>query len=517
MALAYTPLDDITKIHAELKAGFQTGKTKSLAYRKYQLLQLGYLIKDNAKRFEEALAQDLGRHAFESYFLEVNASLSEILECYKSVDAWAKPDKPAFNVNFVFMKPTTYKVPKGVVLVISPFNYPMWLIATPLAGAIAAGNAVVIKPSESCPATAALWTELLPKYLDSSLISIVNGAIPETTRLLELPWGHVLYTGSGRVGRIVARAAANTLTPVSLELGGKSPVFIDPDCDFKFAAKRLLWGKFTNAGQTCVAPDYVFVTKGSQDAFIEALKLTYESFYPETTGPSPKPPQNVTKMVNAQAFTRVNGLLQNSKGTVVCGGQTDEVQRFIAPTIVRDVKLDDSLMSEEIFGPLLPIVPVDNLDEAIAYVNAHDHPLALYVFTQNEVFKKKVFENTLSGSAVANETIIIPGVPGLPFGGIGASGSGYHTGKYGFDMFTHFRASMDTPGWIDKILGFRFPPYTDQSVATLRSRMPIKLPARPAGPPTGATSTTQRKWFLLAFALAIVGALTRMKNLQLKN
>ncbi|KAJ7685591.1 NAD-aldehyde dehydrogenase [Mycena polygramma] len=512
--LTYTPVEEIDKIHAELKAGFNSGKTKSLAYRKYQLLQLAYLLQDNSKAFEDALDKDLGRHKFEANFLDILSSLAEVMDAYKNFETWAKPEKPALSVNWMFMRPVTYKEPKGVVLIISPFNYPLWLCIGPLAGAIAAGNAVVVKPSESCPNVASLLGELMPKYLDPSLVRVVNGAVPETTRLLELHWGHILYTGSGRVGKIVAGAAAKTLTPVSLELGGKSPVFIDPACDLQLAAKRILWGKFSNGGQTCVAPDYVMVPKDTQDAFVDALKTAYAAFYPETTGASPGLPQNVTKLVNQQAFTRVNGLLQATKGTIVRGGQADEAQRSITPTIVRDVKPDDSLMSEEIFGPILPIVPVEDLDAAIAYVNNNDHPLALYVFSQNEAYKAKVFGSTQSGSAIANETIISPAVTGLPFGGTGPSGSGYHTGKYGFLMFTHLRASIDTPGWIDKILGFRFPPYSDSKLKQAHSRLAIKLPARPSGPPTAETAGAGalRKWFLLAFAVAVVGALTRLKN-----
>lgn len=486
MSLAFTPVDEIEKIQAELRAGFNSGKTKPVAYRKYQLLQLAYLLKDNEKLFVDALHSDLGRPALESYFLETGASITEVLDAYKNVETWAKPEKPARSVNFMFMRPVTHKEPKGVILIISPFNYPLFLCISPLAGAIAAGNAVVIKPSDSCPAVSSLLTELLPKYLDASLIRVVNGAVPETTKLLELPWGHILYTGSGRVGKIVAGAAAKTLTPVSLELGGKSPVFVDPASDIPLAAKRILWGKFANAGQTCVAPDYVLVPRAFQDTFVDALKTAYDGFYPESDG-------EFTKIINAQSFARVNGLLQATKGTVVCGGTSDETRRHIAPTIVKDVKIDDSLMSEEIFGPILPIVPVDDLDAGIAHVNANDHPLALYVFSQDDAFKTKVFGSTQSGSAVANETILIPGVTGLPFGGTGPSGSGYHTGKYGFMMFTHLRATIDSPGWIDKVLAFRFPPYTDKNLRTLRSRLDVKLPARPSGPPSAASSASSAR------------------------
>ncbi|KAJ7137785.1 aldehyde dehydrogenase [Mycena epipterygia] len=507
--LAYTPLAEIDQIHAELRAGFNSGKTKSVAYRKYQLLQLAYLVQDNVDALVDAIAQDLGRPPLETHFLEIGTSIAEAMEAYRNVETWAKPEKAPLTLNFALMRPVTYKEPKGVVLIITPFNYPLWLCMSPLSGAIAAGNAIVLKPSESAPVFASLFTELIAKYLDPALIRVVNGAIPETTKLLDLPWDHILYTGGARVGKVVAAAGVKHLTPVSLELGGKSPVFIDPSSDLKLAATRILWGKFANAGQTCVAPDYVLVPKASQDIFVEALKTAYAGFFPDT-------PQNITKLITHQAFKRVNALLQATEGTIVCGGDTNEAKKFIAPTIVKDVKETDSLMSEEIFGPILPIVPVQDLDAGIAYVNAHDHPLALYVFTQDEAYKKKVFSSTQSRSAVANETIIIPAITGLPFGGIGPSGNGgYHTGKYGFQMFTHFRASMDTPGWIDKLLGFRFPPYTPKTLQTLKTRMPTpRLPARPKGPPGAATGGgARRKWFLLAFAMAVVGALTRLKTL----
>ncbi|KAJ7217157.1 NAD-aldehyde dehydrogenase [Mycena pura] len=518
--LAYTPIDDIEKIQAELRAGFNSGKTKSIAYRKYQLLQLAYLVQDNSKRFEDALVQDLDRPAVESQFLEIGASSAEFMHAYKNVESWAKPEKPKRSFNFMFMSPTTYKEPKGVVLIITPFNYPLWLVMTPMAGAIAAGNAVVLKPSESCPTVASLLAELFPKYIDPSLVRVVNGAIPETTKLLELPWDH----SGARVGKIVAAAAAKTLTPASLEVPssaicliqtfhlGKSPAFIDPTSDLRFIAKRLLWGKFANAGQTCVAPDYAIVAKADQDKFVDVLKDVYAEFYPETTT-SPPGPANITKMVHQQAWKRVNGLLQATQGTIVCGGEVNEAKKYIAPTIVKDVKAGDPLLSEEIFGPVLPILAVDDLDAGIAYVNAHDHPLALYAFTQNEAFKKKVFSSTQSGSASANETIIQPGVTGLPFGGIGASGYGYHTGKYGFLMFTHLRSSIDNPSWVDMILGARYPPYTDKKLKAV-SRLAPKLPARPTGPPTASAASNRatRKWFFLALAVAVVGVLTKMKN-----
>ncbi|KAF7426026.1 hypothetical protein PC9H_008391 [Pleurotus ostreatus] len=456
--MEFTPINEIEKIHAELRSGFYSGKLKSIAYRKYQILQLGYLLQDNAQRIDEALTADLGRPSVENYFLEIGPCIGEAKKVYQSVDKWAKPEKPAFTFNFFAMRPVIRKEPKGVVLIISPFNYPLWLTIGPVLGALAAGNAVAIKPSENATAVSGLLTELIPKYLDRDLVRVVNGAIPETTRLLELQWDHILYTGSGRVGKIVSLAAAKHLTPITLELGGKSPVVVDPSCDLETAARRIMWGKIVNAGQTCVAPDYILVPKEFQDTLANALKDAYDKFFPETAKPSTN--GTYSRLITPQAFNRVNKLLKGTQGTIVFGGEVDEATKYIQPTVVKDVQANDTLMSEEIFGPLLPIVPVKDIDEAIAFINARDHPLALYLFATDKGIKAKVFDNTQSGAAVANECVIHPAVEGLPFGGIGPSGSGCHTGKFTFDTFTHLRASMDSPSWVDMMLSARYPPYT---------------------------------------------------------
>ncbi|KAF8878155.1 NAD-aldehyde dehydrogenase [Gymnopilus junonius] len=507
--LKYTPIDDIPKIRDELRSGFASGKLKSIAYRKYQLTQLAYLVKDNLSRFEEAMRIDLGRPEVEARFLELIPTIGEALTQLKNVDKWAKPVKPPFNLTFGPMRRVIRKEAKGTVLIIAPFNYPVWLTLGPLAGAIASGNTVLLKPSESTKATSALMTELIEKYLDRDLVRMVNGAVPETTKILELQWDH----SNGRVARIVATAAAKHLTPITLELGGKSPVIVDPNVNLKLAAKRLLWGKVVNAGQTCVAPDYILVPRAFQDKFVQALKEAYEEFYPDPEKRAAQPGA-YSRLIHTQATERIAGLLAKTQGTVVFGGEVDVENRFIAPTVVKDVKGDDSLMSEEIFGPVLPIVPVDSIDDAIKFVNERDHPLALYVFSQDNQFKTKVFDNTQSGAAVANETIIHPGAEGLPFGGVGPSGYGAHTGKYSFDMFTHLRSSMDNPGWVDYILAFRFPPYTQKkSAATLNLLRGV--PARPTGPPppTGAKNQWWRKLLLLSFAIAVVGGLSsRLKN-----
>ncbi|EIW78299.1 NAD-dependent aldehyde dehydrogenase [Coniophora puteana RWD-64-598 SS2] len=452
----YTSLEEIDQMHAALRAGFRSGKMKSIAARRTQLTQLGYLVQDNMERFKEAFAADLGRHPMEASFLDLLPTLSDTKIAIDRVEKWARTERAPFSLNFAATRPVIRKEPKGVVLIIAPFNYPVWLTFGPLIGALAAGNCAVLKPSELSWNVTKLMAELVPKYLDQDVVRVVLGAVPETTKLLELPWDHILYTGSGRVGKIVNMAGAKTFSPVSLELGGKSPAVIDPKCDMRTAAKRILWGKVANAGQTCVAPDYVLIERGAEDKFVEALKEAHKSFFPD------KSYKEMSRIVAPSHFNRLKGLVENTQGTVVLGGldEMDEAGKLITPTIVRGVKEDDSLMSEEIFGPVLPILPVDNVDDALEYINKHDHPLALYVFTQDAAFKAKVFDNTTSGSAVANEVLLQCATDGLPFGGIGPSGNGYQTRKYAFDMFTHLRASLDSPSWLDKIMGARYPPYT---------------------------------------------------------
>jgi len=319
----------------------------------------------------------------------------------------------------------------------------------------------------------------------------VNGAVPETTKLLELKWDHIMYTGSGRIAHIVSAAAAKHLTPLTLELGGKSPVFIDPNTDLALAARRISWGKFMNSGQSCTAPDYILVPAEAQDKLVAAFTEVYKTFYPD----GPLKSESYSRIVSDAHFKRVKGLLDNTKGTVVLGGETDAAQRFIAPTIVRDVTPEDSLMSEEIFGPILPIIPVKNLDEGIEFVNAHEHPLTLYVFSNDSMLKKKIFDNTQSGAAIANDVALHPVVDGLPFGGVGESGYGYHTGKYGFDTFTHLRATIDSPKIFDLFMGNRFPPYTNKGVAAFKKLLYPSMPPR-----GGATSGWKiSSWLSLLF------------------
>ncbi|CAL1698986.1 unnamed protein product [Somion occarium] len=486
MSSSSTPVEEISKIREALVKGFASGKTKNVQYRKEQLIHLGYLLHENRDRFVETLATDLGRPTLEADFLEINGTISEVQEAYKNVEKWSKPESPPFTLNWFFMRPKIRREPKGVVLIIGPFNFPLWCLLGPLAGAIAAGNTVALKPSEMSSATADLIAELIPKYLDPEVVSVVKGGIPQTSKLIEYPWGHICYTGSQRVAKIIGTAAAQSLTPVTFELGGKSPVIVDKSADLKLAARRILWGKCANAGQICVAPDYLLVLREVEEPFIKELRAVYNSYF----GANPAKSDSLSRIISPQHAARIKKLVDETKGNIITGGEVDVDQRYVAPTIVRDVANDDSLMSEEIFGPVLPIIPVDSVDEAIKFINSRDHPLVLYIFAQDRKVKEKVFASTNSGGAVANDVVLHPAAAGLPFGGVGASGSGYTTGKWGFNTFTHFRATLDVPGWLDKIaLSHRFPPYTDKKLADLKKVVSYKLPPRPG---THAVTASKR-------------------------
>ncbi|KAI0649636.1 NAD-dependent aldehyde dehydrogenase [Trametes meyenii] len=470
----YTPIEQIPKIHTRAWQAWRTGKTKSVAWRKEEIAQLGYMIKDNEQRIKDSLRIDLGRPEHETEFFDFSAVYIDIKLAYDNLEEWTKTEKPAFNLTFSAMRPQMRAEPKGAVLLIAPFNFPVALILGPLVGAIAAGNAVVIKPSEQTPAYSALLAELVPQYLDPDLVQVVNGGVPETTALLERDWGHIFYIGNARVGRIIAAAAAKHLTPVTLELGGQNPVVVDPKCNLKTTARRILWGRFSNAGQICLCPDYVLVPEEFQDKLATAFTEVYHEFYPE----GPANSESFGRIVTEGHAARLQKLLEKTRGSVVFGGDSDVSARYVAPTLIRDVRMDDPLLEDELFGPILSLVPVKSIDDAIACINSKAPPLAVYVFSQDKAFQKKIFDNTRSGSAVANETLLCAGVPGLPIGGVGASGYGYFSGKFMFDQFTHLRASIDSPTWLDKVgLGLRYPPYSKSKMA-IRLLAP-SLPARP--------------------------------------
>ncbi|CAL1703311.1 unnamed protein product [Somion occarium] len=501
MSFYSTPIEEIPAIREALVKGFASGKTKNVLFRKTQLIQLAYLLQDNRERFIETLAIDLKRPVLESNFLEINGTIAEAYEAFSRIEEWTKPEKPHFDLNWFFMRPEVRKEPKGVVLIIGPFNFPLWCLLGPLAGALAAGNTVLLKPSELSSATADLVAELIPKYLDPDVVRVVRGGVPQATKLLEYPWGHLCYTGNGRVAKIIGAAAAQTLTPVTFELGGKSPVIIDKSADLELAARRVMWGKCANAGQICVSPDYVLVHRDVEEAFIKEVRKVHTKSF----GPHPEKSDSLSRIISPHHASRIKALVDNTKGNVILGGEVNVEERYVAPTVVRDLDGDDSLLSEEIFGPVLPIVKVNDVDDAINFITSRDHPLALYIFTQDKKVKEKILSSTNSGAAVVNDVSIHALAAGMPFGGVGASGSGgYTTGKWGFNTFTHFRTTLDVPSWLDKIaLGSRFPPYTDVKLQDLMTLAKYKLPPRPA---PGSIVAPQRRWKLWA-ALAVAGAI----------
>ncbi|KAG8920443.1 hypothetical protein FRC01_000747 [Tulasnella sp. 417] len=464
--LQYTPIDEIPKIREHLKATYNSGRLLPLEYRKQQLLRLIHLVEGNYARFEEAFKVDLGRHAVEVTGAELNNTVMDLMYLHDNFETWAKPEKPGFNLKFWAFGPVIRRVPKGVVLVVGPFN----------GGAIVTGNACVVKMSELTPNVSATLTELLPRYLDQDLFRVVNGGIPETTAVLQLQWDHIVFTGSAAVGRIIAIAAAKHLTPTTLELGGQCPVFCDPKMDMYLTARRLLWAKALNAGQTCTTVNHIFVPYEAQDALVEAFTKVYKEFFPE--GPERAP---ISTLVTDVAFKRIRGLSEKTKGEIVCGGQWDEGRRWMAPTILKNVALDDTVMENELFGPILPIVPVRDFQDAIDWTNSRSHPLAVYAFTDDAKFKEYGKSNTHSGQFVVNDTTLQTIIPGLPFGGVGESGYGMVKGRYIFDTLSHMRATCESPWFVDSmVLGWRFPPYTDAKVkqaAALKPRVPPLNPS----------------------------------------
>ncbi|MEV5609950.1 aldehyde dehydrogenase family protein [Streptomyces sp. NPDC052225] len=435
-------MTDISAVVDVLRDTFRSGRTRPLAWRKAQLTALRALFTENREAIADALHADLHKPRPESYGAEVDLPVLEIDHTLAHLDTWLAP-QPLTAESLAGLPDgttagTQYE-PLGTVLVIAPWNYPVQLSLVPVAGALAAGNTVLLKPSELAPATSALMARLVPRYLDPGAVAVVEGGVPETTELLTHRFDHIFYTGNGTVGRIVMRAAAEHLTPVTLELGGKSPVFVDRDTDVSMVADRLADAKFRNAGQTCVAPDYVLTDPATSAALQVALAASVERLF----GADPQSSDAYGRLVNQRHFDRVAALLDS--GEVAVGGRTDRDDLYIAPTVLAAVKGDTPVMREEIFGPVLPIVEVAGLDEAIAFINDRDKPLALYGFTENETTRRRLAAETSSGGLGLGLPMAHLRVPDLPFGGVGESGTGAYHGPHSIAAFSHRRARLDVP------------------------------------------------------------------------
>ncbi len=411
-------------------------------------------LKSSIEQFEpkilEALASDLGRPPFEAYTSEISFVLDEI-KVLKKLERWAAPERVRGSL---FQWPGSswiYREPLGRVLILSPWNYPFQLALAPLVGALAAGNTVVLKPSELSPATSQILSEVCAKAFPKEVVGVALGGADVASRLLAEKWDHIFFTGGERVGKIVMTAAAKHLTPVTLELGGKSPCLVEKSADLKVTARRIVWGKFYNSGQTCVAPDYLLVEEEVEKELVGLLRDTLKEFF----GEIPKQSKDYGRIVNAAHFERLSKYLQGAK--IAFGGETDLSTRFIAPTGLLDVSLDSPVMTEEIFGPILPILPVKDVSKMVEIVQARPKPLALYAFTKNPQISERILSELSFGGGCINDTLMHLANSRLPFGGVGTSGMGNYHGRYSFEIFSHKKAVLKQ-GFFPEVK-FRYPPY----------------------------------------------------------
>lgn len=458
--------EKINELLKRQRAHFSGGNTLELAARKASLLKLKSAILAYQARLEDALAEDLGKSKQESYSSEIGFVLSEITHTLRHLAKWMKPDKIRSPMTVFLSKSRVEKQPYGSVLIIGPFNYPFQLLIEPLVAAISAGNCAVLSPSELTPRTADVIREMISQTFPSEFVYCAEGGIENNTVLLRSRFDKIFFTGSINVGKVVMRAAAENLVPVTLELGGKSPVIIGESAKLDTACERIAWGKFMNAGQTCVAPDYIFVPKKISGEFVEKLKETIVRFYGEDIRNNP----DFGRIVNARHFKRLSDMLAQDKEYIAFGGETDEQSRFIGPTILcpPSVKIS-ACMQEEIFGPLLPVFSYENLEEILAYINGHDKPLALYIFSEDKREIADILRRTSSGGVSVNDTVSHIINPNLPFGGVGYSGMGNYHGEYGFLDFSHLRSVLKRSTRFN--LRLAFPPFSQKKLKALKKYM----------------------------------------------
>ncbi|HEB2397358.1 TPA: aldehyde dehydrogenase [Staphylococcus aureus] len=435
------------------KAFFNTQQTKDISFRKDQLKKLSKAIKSYESDILEALYTDLGKNKVEAYATEIGITLKSIKNARKELKNWTKTKNVDTPLYLFPTKSYIKKEPYGTVLIIAPFNYPFQLVFEPLIGAIAAGNTAIIKPSELTPNVARVIKRLINETFDANYIEVIEGGIEETQTLIHLPFDYVFFTGSENVGKIVYQAASKNLVPVTLEMGGKSPVIVDETANIKVASERICFGKFTNAGQTCVAPDYILVHESVKDDLITALSKTLREFYGQNIQQSP----DYGRIVNLKHYHRLTSLLNSAQMNIVFGGHSDEDERYIEPTLLDHVTSDSAIMQEEIFGPILPILTYQSLDEAIAFIHQRPKPLSLYLFSEDENATQRVINELSFGGGAINDTLMHLANPKLPFGGVGASGMGRYHGKYSFDTFTHEKSYIFKSTRLES--GVHLPPY----------------------------------------------------------
>lgn len=449
-------MEDINLIFKNQKEFFESGKTINVDYRIKNLKKLNDIIKKNEDKILNELKKDLGKSNFEGYVTEVGILYDDINFHIKNVKKWSSEEKRKSPIVYYPSKSYIYKEPYGVTLIIGPFNYPFQLVIAPLIGAISAGNTAIIKPSENSRNIALLLEKLINENFPEGYLRVVNplGGKETVSLLLDKPFDYIFFTGSVRVGKLVMQKAAQHLTPVTLELGGKSPCIVDSDAKLKLAAKRIVWGKFLNAGQTCVAPDYLCVHKSVKD---ELLKLIINEIRVQF-GENVRNSEDYPRIVNKSSLERLSGYLNDGK--IYYGGNIDEDNLYMEPTLIIKPDLNSPLMSDEIFGPILPILVYEDLDNVIKFINHREKPLALYYFSESKKKIKYVLTSTTSGGVTINDTIIHVANPNLPFGGVGNSGVGKYHGKESFETFTHNKSVMKRGTFIE--FNIRFAPYKNK-------------------------------------------------------
>jgi aldehyde dehydrogenase (NAD+) len=429
---------------------FNTHATKDFSFRLKHLITLGKVLKENEKEIYDAIYKDFKKSSFETFTSELALVYHDIKDARKNLKSWGRVKR--VSTNFLNFPAKSYIIPEplGVCLVIGAWNYPYQLTLAPVVAAMAAGNTVIIKPSELSSGTSAMMAKLIGENFDANYLKVVEGGVAETTELLNQKFDKIFFTGSTQVGRIVYQAAAKNLTPVTLELGGKSPVFITKDCDLKMAVKRLVWAKFLNAGQTCIAPDYIMIHHSREQEFLELAKAEIEkeqfSFKND----------NYVQIINERNVARLKQILDPKK--VFYGGKIDVENRYIEPTLLHNISFENAVMQEEIFGPILPVMAYNSLDNAIKKVNTLPKPLSCYVFTKRNKDKQKILSQISFGGGAINEAVMHITNTKLPFGGVGSSGIGNYHGKAGFNCFTHYKSILDKPTWIE--LPLKYYPHT---------------------------------------------------------
>ncbi|CAN5247593.1 aldehyde dehydrogenase family protein [soil metagenome] len=445
---------DIPALVAALRKTYASGRTRSVQWRRAQLTALGKLMTENEGRIAEALAQDLDRSPFEAWLADIASTASEAHDAAKNVGKWTKRKHRLLEFAQLPGRGWVEYEPYGTVLIIGAWNFPFALTLGPAVGALAAGNTVVLKPSEVAPASSALMAELIPRYLDSDAVVVVEGDGAVSQELIAQGFDKLCFTGGTEIGRRVYEAAATHLTPVTLELGGKSPVIVSRDADIAVAAKRIAWTKLINSGQICIAPDYVLADAPIRDELVAKIGEAIAGFGTENPGGK--------RIVNQRHFDRLATSLAETKGTVAVGGGTDAGQLRIQPTVVVDPDLDESLMRDEIFGPILPVVTVQSVDEAIAFVNSRPKPLAAYLFTKSKAVREKVIKEVPAGGMLVNHLLFQFTTAKLPFGGVGPSGMGAYHGRFGFEEFSHRKSVLTKPTRPDSSAVI-YPPYTEKA------------------------------------------------------